>query len=86
MKNLENEIIKFENLENISVKDLQHHFLGQQFENIDKSNALYIYNAGDKNIREHYVGGNSIILMGYCFANNKPIFLYNTPKIFETMY
>jgi nucleoside 2-deoxyribosyltransferase len=55
--------------------------ISAHFRKIEWADAVVILNLSKNNI-EHYVGPNTLMEMGYAFALNKPIYLFNPiPRI-----
>lgn len=58
--------------------------IGIHFEKIKKSNAILVINETKNKIR-NYIGGNTLMEMGFAFVLNKNIFLLNpVPKMIYT--
>jgi len=58
--------------------------LTNHFKNIKKSNAILVINQTKTKIN-HYIGGNTLIEMGYAYYLKKPIYLLNPiPRLIYT--
>ena len=70
----------FHYLEESSLAKIHHDLIKAHFDQIDKSDAIYVANY-DKNGIEGYIGGNSFLEMGKAFDKGIPIFLLkNIPQ------
>lgn len=57
----------------------KHDFIRDHFNNIDRSDAIYVANYDKKGI-SGYIGGNCLLEMGKAFDNGIPIFLMKNVK------
>ena len=67
--------------EETAQKKIQHDLINAHYKKIMRADCILVTNF-EKNGVKNYIGGNTLMEMGFAFVNKKPIFLLNpVPKI-----